>query len=151
MKTTKPFWSFVVKTETCWLWIGPQMSSGYGTHRGKLAHRRSFQTLIRPLKNNEHLHHTCCNRLCVNPDHLVPTTASEHIDSAPALNRNKTRCPAGHEYTLENTDLQFGRKDSVYRKCRRCMHKEPKTEKEIDNALQIGPTPRTYFDRRGRV
>ncbi|GAA4237618.1 hypothetical protein GCM10022254_50190 [Actinomadura meridiana] len=61
--------------------------------------------------------HLCRTTLCVRPDHLdpVPNRINNlRRNSLSALNARKTRCPQGHEYTLENTYL--GRNGS--RECR---------------------------------
>ncbi len=61
------------------------------------------------LTPNTVIHHTCGNPACVNVEHLEATTQSEHMRAhgfggdknvGQAL---KTHCPAGHEYTEENT------------------------------------------------
>src|SRR4051812_21324773 len=63
----------------CWLWRGTQRGSGYGciwigNRRMMPAHRFSYGALVGSIASNNHVHHECCNTLCVNPDHLKQVT-----------------------------------------------------------------------------
>jgi len=53
------------------------------------------------------LHHTCENKWCVNLDHLQPMSQGDHLREHGLAGdwgqADKTHCPAGHEYTEENT------------------------------------------------
>jgi len=74
---------FVVDPGTgCWLWQGPPNVSGHGqlyTPNGTTtAHRAVYEALIGPLNTGIALHHTCPNRLCVNPLHVQPMLLGEH-------------------------------------------------------------------------
>lgn len=70
----------------CWLWTGPVTGQGYGRiwkgpgeqREHILVHRYVYETLIGPIPDGHHLHHTCRNTACVNPGHLEPLTPSEH-------------------------------------------------------------------------
>lgn len=63
----------------CWIWNRQISNSGYGriTVAGnrstftESAHRISYLAFVGPLKHDDIVQHTCGNRLCVNPDHLV--------------------------------------------------------------------------------
>lgn len=68
----------------CWNWPGNIQPQGYGQltspgYRGKLAHRAVWELLKGPIHKDHEIHHTCCNKQCVNPDHLMPVTRSEHM------------------------------------------------------------------------
>lgn len=96
------FWSYVQKTETCWLWTGGLDKYGYGQVRweGKTerAHRIAYRLVNGPIGRKELHHRETCPKRCVNPDHVEPTTRTNHPDRLSTINRNKTHCPAGHKY-----------------------------------------------------
>lgn len=115
------FWNRVVKTDTCWIWIGAHTVSGYGTViRNKktiYAHRVSYEMAFGPIPKGLEIDHLCNTPACIRPDHLRAVTHRENMNrSHPgAFNAAKTHCPAGHEYTPENTYTYKGR-----RNCRMC-------------------------------
>jgi hypothetical protein len=71
------------KTE-CWVWK-PQLSNygrpyfkiGYGKKKLN-AYRWMYEKIIEPIPDGFVLHHKCQNKVCVNPYHLEPKTASQH-------------------------------------------------------------------------
>lgn len=96
-------------TNDCWLWHGSRRGE-YGRftigRRSFYAHRVAYMFFKScALSPHDHLHHTCCNKLCINPAHLVPLSAQLHGRITRALNRRNrpTHCRNGHEYTRENT------------------------------------------------
>ena len=111
----------------CWLWTGFLHKSGYGriavSHSiSRFAHRVSYETFKCEIPDGLELDHLCRVRCCINPDHLEPVThqinalRGETGEVMAALNRDKTHCPQGHEYTPENTYIP--RRGG--RNCRRC-------------------------------
>lgn len=42
------------------------------------AHRFAYETLVGPLVEGMHIHHTCQHQGCVNPAHLEQVTPAEH-------------------------------------------------------------------------
>ena len=100
----------------CWIWTGAISSVGYGAfgaervngrNRNALAHRFAYEQLVGPIPEGLVLDHLCRVTRCVNPVHLEPVTHRENLDrgtpSASHLNRGKTHCKNGHEFTEENT------------------------------------------------
>jgi len=65
----------------CWEWHGC-LRDGYGSARiqGKtvVLHRWSYEKHIGPIPKGHELHHTCRNRRCFNPAHLVAITRVLH-------------------------------------------------------------------------
>lgn len=97
----------------CWIWRGTVRPNGYGSDGGRPAHTRAWGRLFGQVPRNHELHHTCGNRLCVNPSHLIAISAKQHRRlHASAI----TRCPQGHDYSEENTRFR----PSGARVCRTC-------------------------------
>jgi HNH endonuclease len=73
------FWSYVRKTDGCWLWTGSRDKKGYGRihvgakgidRRPVLAHRLSWALHFGEAPSNVGVLHRCDNPPCVRPDHL---------------------------------------------------------------------------------
>jgi hypothetical protein len=140
------FWKKVViyPGSECWLWIG-SIADGYGKFRWNgiwlASHRVAYQELIGFIPDGLQLDHVvargCISRACCNPRHLEPVTHAVnssrerltvaghevHIDNGRkvgaltgALNRAKTHCPIGHEYSGINLVMLAG----GGRGCRTC-------------------------------
>lgn len=66
----------------CWIWQKSVSGAGYGqlTVNGKYwsAHKYSYTLKFGPVDSGTLLRHTCHNRKCCNPDHLVTGT---HLDN----------------------------------------------------------------------
>lgn len=115
-----------VQDDGCWLWTGATLPNGYGyIGRGgreggaTYAHRVSYEAHVGPIPDGFHVHHSCRNRVCVNPKHLVALTPKQH--GAFSDEAQRTHCPRGHAYTPENT-RRFRNKRQC-RECRRIMRR----------------------------
>ena len=79
----------------CVPWI-KSTTDGYGTLRYKgttlRTHRASLELKLgRPLGDGEESRHTCDNRSCVNPDHLVPGTHQDNMRDMVERGRARNR------------------------------------------------------------
>jgi len=76
-----------------------------------------YETLVGPKPPGLDLDHLCRIRHCCNPPHLDPATRKTNVNRGETGQNmaSKTRCPAGHEYSDENTYHWRGR-----RICRAC-------------------------------
>lgn len=102
----------------CWLWTGSVMNSGYGNFTTyvkdeRSAHRFSYKQHVGPIADDLTIDHICCNKLCVNPEHLRLMTRGQNTKR---YYNEMLSCRAGHEYTVENTKIVKG----SFRQCRAC-------------------------------
>jgi hypothetical protein len=72
----------------CWVWCGGTNNAGFGMIRGQInlgdskmvtVHRVMARHVGLNIIGNE-VQHTCLNKLCVNPDHLVLGSAQDRFD-----------------------------------------------------------------------
>ena len=98
----------------CWIWISTIGSNGYGeihnpdgSHKGKQAHRVSWEFFRGPITEGLQVNHKCDVPLCVNPNHLYLGTQVQNIEDCIRRGRARkrpfaTHCSHGHEYTPQN-------------------------------------------------
>lgn len=48
--------------------------------KSHLAHRVAYELAKGPIPEGAEIRHTCDNRACINPDHLVPGTRQDNVD-----------------------------------------------------------------------
>lgn len=76
------FWSFVDKTDACWMWNGHRNPAGYGhisvKNRLVLAHRHAWALERGPIPAGMFVLHHCDNPPCVRPDHLYIGTKRDN-------------------------------------------------------------------------
>ncbi len=131
------FWSKAIPDPMggCWLWIGAQLSDGYGQIQqdGKRirSHRAAYEALVGPIPAGLDLDHLCRVRCCVNPAHLEPVTERENTlrgIGVTAMNAIKTTCSRGHQLpeTFNYTRPRYGRTVSE----RRCAQSHRDAERE---------------------
>jgi len=126
-KDERRFWASVSPDANgCWEWLGSK-AAGYGRFRlnGRLisSHRVSYEMAFGPIPKGLYIDHICCNPSCVNPYHLDPVTHVENVMRGtwpPAVNKRKTHCLLGHEYTPENTINRHRPGCNPERQCRTC-------------------------------
>lgn len=123
------FWSYVDKSDGCWLWTGYTNPKGYGRFmlngRQVQVHRFAYEAEVGPIPEGLEIDHLCRTRNCVRPDHLEPVPGVVNLargNGDPARNARKTHCKRGHEFTPENTWISptnGGRSCRACRKIRR--------------------------------
>lgn len=115
----------------CLLWIGALYGTGYAQfwYQGKLirGHRWYWEYFHGPIPSGLELDHICRVRSCVNLHHLqaVPKYVNMSRGFGPtAINKRKTHCLRGHEYTPENTyfrSARYGHR-AGNRECKACWN-----------------------------
>jgi hypothetical protein len=79
-------------TTGCWNWTLSTYGNGYGQARhqgtGYLAHRLAYETWYGPIPDGLLVRHTCDNKLCLNPEHLLLGTHEDNSADKLARNRN---------------------------------------------------------------
>ncbi len=110
----------------CWLWLMSVDHHGYGKMgvgpKVKMAHRVSYELKHGAIPEGNEIDHLCRVRCCVNPDHLEAVTHQVNVqrgetgEKVRGIQRAKTHCPYGHEYTPLNTKPR----KSGTRSCRAC-------------------------------
>jgi hypothetical protein len=124
----------------CWIWTGNISDKGYGRYAGRTVHRIVYEALVGGLDPRKELHHRCENPPCCNPEHLQQLTRVEHHKASQASNGNKTSCPKGHEYTVENTRIEKRSDGGNARRCLTC-------ERARGAARRVLPLGESNYDR----
>lgn len=96
-----------IKNDGCWE-CNSHARNAYGysvlSRNGKLqyAHRLSYEDKNGPIPEGHVLRHTCDNRKCINPDHLIPGTQLENIADRVARDRSAKGIQNGRAKLNEN-------------------------------------------------
>jgi hypothetical protein len=118
----------------CWKWTANlHPDNGYprvwfSKHDDKLAHRVSYEWSGGDIPEGLTIDHLCRNRWCVNPAHMEVVSRGENNlrgGSPWAVNKRKTHCHRGHEFTPANTYLYLG-----MRHCRECARLRKKAHQD---------------------
>ena len=112
----------------CMNWTGARFVNGYGqakiNGRKIRVHRFIWEWLhgrkLEPWPQ-EVVMHTCDNRLCINPEHLVVGTQRDNLNDMRSKGRGyfpprKTHCKRGHELTAETVYVYKGAREG----CKKC-------------------------------
>lgn len=123
----------VIDDNGCWLWTStisraPRNCGGYGKHGKDYAHRLAYESWVGPIPLGTEIDHLCRVRRCIRPSHLEAVTRQVNLlrgQTFAAGHAAKTHCPAGHEYTPENTSLSAKNQ----RTCRTCHARHERNRK----------------------
>lgn len=134
-------WSKIAVAEDgCWNWTAARCGPGgqYGgtnwTRKRKnvRAHRLMFELLVRMPEPDEHIHHTCENKLCVNPAHLEALKAGDHHRLHAASRELASHCKWGHPFDETNTLYTGGKR--VCRTCDNERHRAMRLRRALERA-----------------
>jgi len=93
MTLAQRFWSKVdpAPSECCWEWTACKFPLGYGqfklNYRNLSAHRVAYTLAKSEIPDDLIVRHTCDNRLCCNPDHLILGTHTDNMADRQERNR----------------------------------------------------------------
>lgn len=94
------FWSYVQKSDGCWLWVHSKTKAGYGkfirANEHIYAHRLSWEIHYGPVPDGLFVCHRCDNPSCVRPDHLFVGTHQDNVDDCVAKGRHLAFRPRVH-------------------------------------------------------
>ena len=109
----------------CWKWQSTIATTGYAVTcfngKARLVHRLSYKEFRGPINSKLQIDHICRVRDCVSPFHLRLITLKENVlcgVGITAVNKTKTFCCNGHEFTKENT---YRKPNTNHRNCRKCL------------------------------
>ena len=123
----------------CWDWTACKDKDGYGSFsvNGKSirSHKFSYELYNGEIPKGLQLDHLCRNRDCINPIHLEPVTAQENIKRGLSgkinnYNKQKTHCPQGHKYNIQNTYRDLSRNNRHCIICTKTKQKKYQQRRE---------------------
>lgn len=114
-KDTLRFWSKVVFTEGCWLWMAAKDKLGYGffslARRSVRPYRVSLALSGASLKKGLVVDHLCRNPQCVNPAHLEQVTVKENTRRGLSVGNTWSRGSKNGQAKLTPNQVIAARKD----------------------------------------
>jgi len=69
----------------CAIWQGSTNGKSHAVAHGRPVYRWYYEYFFGPMPINHECHHLCGDGLCVNPQHIIPVTRSEHMRIEAAL------------------------------------------------------------------
>jgi hypothetical protein len=115
------------QADGCWVWTGGHNGRGYGSiivnKKRQYVHRLMLELAEGPIEKGLEVDHLCDVPSCCNPLHLQAVTPLENKLRSKAitmLNRVKTHCPKGHEYSGDNLRVGLSKDGQTHRLCRTC-------------------------------
>lgn len=159
----------------CWHFTGHIKKDGYGLLKDRRvkkvrnAHVVAFEAIRGDVPKGYEIDHechkleecyggrTCMHRRCVNPDHLAMVTKAKnasrahrrttHNPIAAQINRAKTHCSQGHEFTAANTYVW--RNERICCQCRAQLQRRRYERRlALQGKIPLRP-PREQVLRRG--
>ena len=101
----------------CWLWTGPVNNAGFGMIKEDLDIENKMVTVHRVVARHKGLditkeiNHTCLNKICVNPDHLIYGNAkdrSDRIAQKHGINFRKQKIHIRHANIVAALNMSHG-------------------------------------------
>lgn len=96
---------------TCTFWEGAKDYGGYGVAslNGKTitAHKKAYVLAKGPVPAGMVIRHTCHNKCCINPDHLVVGTQQQNMDDKMAAGREARGSDVGGSKLTDADVLQI--------------------------------------------
>jgi len=108
--------------DKCWQWKGSFTKSGYATFNlgsgiTSRVHKILYELTVKKVSDKLELNHLCCNKGCINPNHLEEITHQENQLKGGSLLTQQGFCKNGHKRTLGNT---YFRPDKTSTECKEC-------------------------------
>ena len=136
-KVLAGFWQRVEPDGQCWIWQGALRNTGYGWYGRQLAHRFCYRMMKGPVAGLV-VRHTCDNRLCVRPDHLLAGTQMENMRDKMA----KGRWNGGRKRGKKGLSGELNNNAKIStRQAQMALHLSAEGYRQVDIARLIGITP----------
>lgn len=134
MTLEERFITKIHKTASCWNWIAGKGWNGYGRFKfqGKMikAHRFSYLLYIGDIPENMLILHSCNNRACVNPEHLLLGNHTQNMQHRQESNR-QVQGEKHHQAKLT---------DKKVKEIRKLYSSQKISQKKLSEKYNIGTT-----------